>query len=121
VAERAIQQGLLPDTISSDLTAPGRTDRVFDFPTVLSKFLLLGLSLPQVIACATIRAANVIVPFRGLGTIGIGAPADVAVFELQQGNFEFVDNVHAKRAGTQKLVPRAVVAGGKRIPTTWPG
>ena len=42
MVERALQQDFLPDTISSDLTAPGRTDRVFDFPTVLSKFLMLG-------------------------------------------------------------------------------
>ena len=58
MAERALEQGFLPDTISSDLTAPGRTDRVFDFPTVLSKFLMLGLSLEQVIARATINAAK---------------------------------------------------------------
>ena len=64
-----LQQGFLPDTISSDLTAPGRTDRVFDFPTVLSKFLLLGLSLDQVIASATVNAARAIAPFRDLGTL----------------------------------------------------
>ena len=58
VAERAIQQGFLPDTISSDLTAPGRTDRVFDFPTVASKFLLLGMSLDRVIGCVTSAAAR---------------------------------------------------------------
>jgi dihydroorotase len=115
VAERAIQQGFLPDTISSDLTAPGRTDRVFDFPTVLSKFLLLGMPLDHVIACATSHAANVIAPFKELGTLRVGAPADVAVFELQQGRFEFVDNEKATRIGKQKLVPRTVVMGGKRV------
>ena len=83
VAERAIQQGFLPDTISSDLTAPGRTDRVFDFPTVLSKFLLLGLLArsgrlprddqrrPRDRAVSRPRHA------------AVGAPADVAVFELR--------------------------------------
>jgi dihydroorotase len=114
VAARAIQQGFLPDTISSDLTAPGRTDRVFDFPTVISKFLLLGLSVPQVIACATVNAAQAITPFNGLGTLRVGAPADVAIFELRDGEFEFVDNERAKRLGKQKLVAYVVVANGKR-------
>jgi dihydroorotase len=115
VAERAIQQGFLPDTISSDLTAPGRTDRVFDFPTVISKFLLLGLSLNQVIAAATANAARAIAPFRGLGTLRAGAVADVAIFEMLDGEFEFVDNVHAKRVGRQKLAPIGVLAAGTPI------
>ena len=115
MADRAIQQGFLPDTISSDLTAPGRTDRVFDFPTVLSKFLLLGLTLNQVIACATVNAARAVAPFRDLGTLAVGAPADVAVFELRDGEFEFVDNERTTRIGRQKLVPSAVIANGRKV------
>jgi dihydroorotase len=113
VAERAIQQGFLPDTISSDLTAPGRTDRVFDFPTVISKFLLLGMSLDQVIAAATANAARALAPFREFGTLRVGAAADLALFELRTGEFEFVDNVKAVRMGRQKLVPAGVIVGGK--------
>lgn len=115
VAERAIQQDLLPDSISSDLTAPGRTDRVFDFPTVLSKFLLLGLSLNQVIACATVQAAAALAPFRELGTLEVGRPADVFVFEVLDGVFDFVDNERRVRQGRRKIVPRAVVANGRRV------
>ena len=115
VVERAIQQGFLPDTISSDLTAGGMTDRVFDFPTVLSKFLMLGMSLNDVIAAGTVSAARAIPAFSGLGTLRVGAPADVALFEIAQGSFAFVDNVNATRSGRQKLVPHAVIAGGKRI------
>lgn len=115
VAERAIQQGFLPDTISSDLTAGGRTDRVFDFPTVLSKFLLLGMTINQIVACGTSSAARALAPFQGLGTLAVGAPADIAVFALERGTFEFVDNVNAARTGKQKLVTKAVVAGGRRV------
>lgn len=115
VAERAIGQGFLPDSISSDLTAPGRTDRVFDFPTVISKFLLLGMNLDQVIGAATGQAARAIAPFRGLGTLHVGAAADVAIFDLRNGEFEFVDNVNAKRTGRQKLVPAGVVVGGTPV------
>jgi dihydroorotase len=115
VAQRAIDQDFLPDTISTDLTVAGLTDRVFDFPTVLSKFLVLGLTLEQVIARATINASRVISQFRRLGTLNVGAPADVAVLELREGDFEYVDNDNAKRSGRQKLVPYAVIAGGKRF------
>lgn len=115
VAERALQQDFPPDTISSDLTSPGRTDRVFDFPTVLSKFLLLGMPLDQVVACATVRAARALPAFRGLGTLAAGTEADVAVFDLADGDFEFVDNERAVRRGRRKLVPHAVVARGRRV------
>jgi dihydroorotase len=115
VVERALQQDFPPDTISSDLTAPGRTDRVFDFPTVLSKFLLLGMPVDQVIARATANAAGAIPAFRDLGTLAVGRPADVAVLDLQDGDFEFVDNERTPRRGRQKLVTRAVVASGRRV------
>ena len=113
-AERGISgRAFWPDTISSDITAPGRTDRVFDFPTVLSKFLMLGMSLTEVVACATVNAARVFAPFHGLGTLRVGAPADIAMFELREGEFEFVDNENAKRTGRQKLVAAGTIAGGK--------
>jgi dihydroorotase len=43
----------------------------------------------------------------------VGAPADVALFELRTGEFEFVDNVNAKRTGKQKLIPAGAIAGGR--------
>lgn len=114
VAERALRQDVLPDTISSDLTDAGITDRVFDFPTVLSKFLMLGMPLDQVLARCTINAARVFPAFKGLGTLRVGVPADLAVLELRSGDFEFVDNENAKRIGHLKLVAKAVIFGGRR-------
>jgi len=114
VAERAMQQGFLPDTISSDLSVAGLTDQVFNLANVLSKFLLLGMPLDQVIARATTKAASAIPAFRSYGTLRPGATADVAVFDLKEGDFEFVDNYTNKRVGRRKLVPYAVVMGGKK-------
>ena len=81
----------------------------------MSKFLLLGMPLNQVIACVTRNAARSIREFNAYGSLRNGAAADVTVLELAQGNFEFVDNYKGKRAGTQKLVTRATVVAGKRI------
>ena len=114
-AERGLKQGFLPDTISTDLNDTSLTDQVFDFPNILSKFLFLGMPLDQVIAMATVNAARVVPGFADLGTLRVGATADVTVLEPRQGQFEFVDNENAKRVGTRKLFPAAVVVGGKRI------
>lgn len=106
VAQSALKQGFPPDTISTDLTFGGRVNQVFDLPTVMSKVLLLGMPLNQVIACATINPARAIREFNALGTLRPSAPADVTVLELAQGDFEFVDNYKNVRMGKQKLVTR---------------
>jgi dihydroorotase len=115
VAERAMQQGFLPDTISSDSTAAGLTDQVFNLPNVMSKFLLLGMPVDQVIARVTTNAARAIPEFKNYGTLKTGAAADVAVLDLQEGDFEFVDNYGGKRTGHRKLFPYAVVKAGKKV------
>src|SRR5439155_1297061 len=51
VAERALKQGFMPDTISTDWTTEGRASGVIGFPNCLSKFLMLGMPLDRVIAC----------------------------------------------------------------------
>jgi dihydroorotase len=114
VAERALAQDFLPDTITSDLNGPGLTDQVFDFPNVLSKFLMLGMSMDQVIARGTINSARAIPALKGLGTLQAGSTADVTILELMSGDFDFDDNAHTKRVGHQKLFPRAVFVAGKR-------
>lgn len=115
VAERAMKQGFVPDTVSTDWTPEGRTTGVVDFPNCLSKFLLLGMSLDQVIACGTSNAARTIDAFKDRGTLKVGAPADVAILELREGNFDFVDNYKNVRMGRQRLFPSATVLGGKLV------
>jgi dihydroorotase len=112
-AEKAFRQGLLPGTISSDVHQYNVNGPVFDLATTLSKFLYLGLTLPQVIERATANAARLFAFPQGLGTLRPGAEADVAVFSLEEGNFEFLDSLGARRNGHQKLVPVATVKAGK--------
>ena len=117
IVERVMKAGFWPDTFSTDWTPEGRTAQVFDFPNVMSKFLDFGMSLDQVIARATVNASRVFEVFRDRGTLNVGAPADVAVLELRQGSFEFVDNYGNTRTGRQRLFPSATVLGGKRVPS----
>jgi dihydroorotase len=115
MADSILKAGFLPDTFSTDWTPEGRTAGVIDFPNVMSKFLMLGMPLDQVIACATVNASRAFPVFHDRGTLKVGAPADVAVLELREGNFEFVDNYSNNRTGRQRLFPSATVLGGKRV------
>src|SRR5499425_88111 len=117
VVEHATKQGFWPDTLSTDWTANSRENpSVIDFPNVMSKFIMLGMPLAQVIACATVNAAHVFPAFEDRGTLNIGAPADVAIMELREGTFEFLDNYKGTRTGHQRLFPVATVLAGKRTP-----
>ena len=113
VAEKAIAQDLLPGTISSDLHHYNVNGPVFDLATTLSKFMHLGLTLEQVVARATTNAANTFGFPDGLGTLREGSIADVAVFSLEEGNFELVDARGETRIGNRKLVPAATVKAGR--------
>jgi dihydroorotase len=117
IVDRVMQAGFWPDTFSTDWTPEGRTAQVIDFPNVISKFLDFGMQLDQVIARATVNASRVFEVFRDRGTLNVGAPADVAVLELRQGSFEFVDNYQNTRTGRQRLFPSGTVLGGKRVPS----
>jgi dihydroorotase len=115
IVDHAMQERVLPDTISTDWGQAARTDQVFNFGNVLSKFLMVGMPLDRVVACATSTAAKTFPAFKGLGTLRPDSPADVAILELRQGSFEFEDNYKGKRTGTQKLVAITTVLGGKRV------
>jgi len=116
VVERAMKQGFAPDTFSTDWNTMSRTTGVVDFPNVMSKFLMFGMPLDQVVARSTVNAARVFDAFNDRGTLNVGAPADVAVLELREGSFEFLDNYKGTRTGRQRLVPVATVIGGKKAP-----
>jgi dihydroorotase len=116
MVERATKQGFWPDTLSTDWNTMSRTTGVIDFPNVMSKLLMFGMPLAQVVACATTNAAKVFDAFSDHGTLNVGAPADVAIMELREGSFEFLDNYEGRRTGGHRLFPIATVLNGKRVP-----
>jgi dihydroorotase len=79
----------------------------------MSKFLAMGLSLEDVVAKATAEPAKVIGRVPGLGTLMIGAPADVSVLDRVDGPVEFVDTRNNRRTGSTKLVPALTVRAGR--------
>lgn len=117
IAESVLKAGFTPDTFSTDWTPEGRASQIIDFPNVMSKFLMLKMRIDQVVACGTWNASRLFPVFRDKGTLKVGAPADIAVLELREGTFEFVDNFGNQRTGRQRLFPHATVLGGKRVAT----
>jgi len=103
VASRAIDQGFLPDTISTDLHSGSIFIQQSDMPNVMSKMMLLGMSLQDVIRRSTVNPAKEIGRYPELGTLGAGQTADITVLESQNGVFAFKDAWPAKRLGTKRL------------------
>jgi dihydroorotase len=112
-AEKVLKQEILPGTISSDVHQFNVNGPVFDLATTLSKFLHLGLTLPQVIERAATNPARLFGFPQGLGTLREGSFADISVFHLAEGDFEFSDALRAKRTGHRKIMPVATVKAGK--------
>jgi dihydroorotase len=121
VAARCIiEDGFPPDSISSDLDVINVHGPAFDLLTTLSKFLLLGMSLRDVIACATRNAGRIYNYGIEIGTLKPGSEADVAILELRDGQYSFTDSDNKTRTGRQRLVPVATVRGGKVVYPEYP-
>lgn len=116
IVEQVMGQGFWPDTFSTDWNVNSRTTGVVDFANCMSKFLGFGMSVSDVVACATLNAARTFDVFRDRGTLNVGAPADIAMLELREGEFEFLDNYENVIKGTQRLFPSETVLAGVRVP-----
>ena len=113
IAEAAIAQGALPDSISSDMHVYSGNSPGMPFLTwVMSKFLNMGFSLDEVVTMATANPARAINRLPKLGTLQVGAPGDVTLLDVVEGPVEFVDTRNNKRSGKVYLKPAQTVAAG---------
>ena len=107
----AVHQGFVPDSISTDLHTESMNAGMKDMLNVMSKFLNIGVSLEDVIAMSTWHPAREI-KHTELGNLTVGAPADIAVLNVEKGRFGFVDSYGARMPGTQKLTCELTVHDG---------
>jgi dihydroorotase len=114
-AERMLEQGILPDVISTDIHQLAIQGPMFDMPTTLSKFLLLGMTIEQVIERATSRPAAAMRKPE-LGSLKPGSSADMALFAIEEGDFTFQDIHMNERKGTQRLVNVLTLIDGEELP-----
>ena len=113
VVRAAFAEGFYPDTISSDLTSGGAAGCVKDLPTTMGKFLSLGMPLADVVRAVTAAPAEVIGRAGRLGTLRPGAVADVAVYELEEGSFDYEDAHGQHITGRQRFVPTLTLRAGE--------
>jgi dihydroorotase len=108
----AVQQGFLPNSISTDLHIGSMNAGMKEMTNVMSKFLNIGLSLRDVILRSTWQPAKEI-HHEDLGSLSVGADADVAVLRVEKGRFGFVDSLGGRLDGDQKLVCELTLRSGR--------
>ena len=113
VARRAIAMGILPHTISSDIYCRNRIDGpVRSLALVMSKFLAIGMSLPQVIDCVTTHAADGL-RLTHKGRLVVGYDADLTLFTLAQTPTVLLDAEKESLQADKILLPLAAIRAGK--------
>jgi dihydroorotase len=110
----AVRQGFIPDSISTDLHTDSMNAGMKDMLNLMSKFLNMGMSLDDVIACSTWHPAREI-HHEELGSLSVGSDADVAVLRLVHGSFGFVDSANLRMNGDRMLVAEMTLRDGKIV------
>ena len=116
VVEAALEQGFEPTTISTDLHTYNLHGPVYDMPTTMSKFLMLGMPLDRVIELSTIAPAAILKRAGELGTLRVGTVADIALLERRTGRFIFTDSYKQDRVGNELLIAAATIRRGEIVP-----
>lgn len=113
VARGAIALGILPHSISSDIYCRNRIDGpVRSLALVMSKFLAIGMTLPQVIDCVTVNAALGL-RLKSKGQLTVGYDADLTLFTVQHAPTLLVDAEKESLQADNILVPLAAIRAGK--------
>lgn len=107
----AMKQGFKPYTISTDLHTGSMNAGMKDIVNIMSKFVNLGMSVSEVVACTTWNPAQVI-KRTDLGHLSVGAVADLTVLNLREGDFGFIDSQGSKMKGNKKLECELTVREG---------
>ncbi|MGH9469144.1 MAG: amidohydrolase family protein [Terriglobia bacterium] len=108
-AAPAIQQGFLPDSISTDLHLGNVPE--LSLINIMSRFMVMGETLDQVIRQTTVDPAHEI-HHPELGTLSVGADADIAVMQLLHGKFCYHDDGYARMCGDSSLTDVMTVRDG---------
>jgi dihydroorotase len=110
----AMASGFSPDSISTDLHIGNVNGPVVDMLTTMSKLLSIGMPLQETIYRSTVTPAHEI-GHPELGTLTVGAEADIALLTLEEGEFGYSDCGHAKYIGSKKLVSSMTIRAGEVI------
>ncbi|NIJ55319.1 amidohydrolase/deacetylase family metallohydrolase [Dyadobacter arcticus] len=110
----SLQQGFKANVISTDLHTESMNGGMKGLDNIISKFLNMGMSLPEAILRVTWNPAQVI-KRPDLGTLSVGSEADVTVFNIRKGDFGFLDTRRLKMKGDKKLEAELTLRSGKIV------
>jgi dihydroorotase len=111
-ARAMLANGFYPDTISSDVHILCINGPAFDQVTTMSKFLCMGMPLPDVVAASTVNAAMAL-RRPELGSLKVGSVGDATLISIREGKFDYVDVVGEHLIGDRKIASEGVVIGGR--------
>lgn len=114
-ARKAFEYQFYPDTISTDLHRYSIDRWAFDMPTTMTKFLHLGMPLEHVILKSTWIPARVLGRERQIGTLGVGANADLFAFALEDGEFPLEDTHLKIETAKRRIKPLFAIKGGEFV------
>jgi dihydroorotase len=111
-ARAMLANGFYPDTISSDIHKLCIDGPAFDQVTTMSKFLCMGMSLPDVVAASTVNAAMAL-RRPELGSLKVGSAGDATIIKVREGQFDYVDVIGEHLTGDRKIASEGVVIAGR--------
>ncbi|MCC6395348.1 MAG: amidohydrolase/deacetylase family metallohydrolase [Bryobacterales bacterium] len=114
-AKKALDAGFVCDSISTDIYNLNLNGPVYDMPTTMSKLLYLGMSVDDVILRTTANPAKVVNRVEGMGQIKVGGPADLALLEVEEGQFRLIDSQRNAVSATKRFVSRGTIVRGRRM------
>ncbi|WJY14189.1 metallo-dependent hydrolase [Pectobacteriaceae bacterium CE90] len=117
VARNAMEQGFLPDIISTDLTLRNslRTNKVFSQLFIMSKYLNMGMSFFDVVRAVTRTPARLMKMQGQIGTLAPGALADIAIVKLCKGKMVFEDTKGTVLEGDSYIDNCATISNGQIV------
>lgn len=110
----SIEQGFLPDVISTDLHTQSMNGGMKDLANVMSKFLAMGMTIQEVVKRTTVNPANVI-NRKELGNLSVGSEADVAILNIAKGDYGFIDIRNVQLKAKQRLEVELTIRAGKVV------
>ena len=112
VAKAAMDQGVMPDTISTDvhIAPPGRV--VYLMNDLVSKFHALGMPLTDAVAASTCRPAEILGLQDSIGSLAVGMEGDAAIWDKREGRFVWHDMAGHNVDGALRLDTFATIKGG---------
>ena len=119
VGQRVLDQDLVPNCISTDLTLPGRLRTVHSMTEMMTRFLAMGFTMDQVVTMSTLNPAKAVGVENRLGSLAVGKQADISILEIEEGDWVLYDVVGGSRRTEKAVVPALTVKKGQVFEVGW--